>query len=488
MKGRIILLLCLVFGAYQVKAQKAVVKTNSMKVYMHYMPWFETPETIGRWGWHWTMNTKNPNKVDATGKREIASHFYPLIGPYASRDKDVIEYHLLLMKLSGIDGVLINWYGVQGSNGDIKDLLTSSDSIAAHVDDFGMQFGVVMEDRFSRSLADVKANMARLGDTYFKSPAYIRMGAGQDPLVAIFGPNKFQKPTDWNQIMPAAGEDVEFLTLWYESNEAGTNADGEYAWVFQDNTNHLTHLDNFYKSRAPQLKTVMGAAYPGFYDFYKEGGSGEGYFYIPHNNGATLDQTLAKANQYKSAIDMLQLITWNDYGEGTIFEPTVETGFEYLKKVQAFTGVPYGEEELKLVYKLYRLRKEKANDPGAQQQLDLVAKHFSNLEINEAKAILDQYELVTGLLDNRRDKDDMLVQVYPNPLVSKILFIKIGRVSGNLAQLSILDLSGKVLCEKEYSRGASAMSISVEEFKSGIYVIRIQSGNLISTKKIVVSR
>jgi hypothetical protein len=99
-----------------------------MKVYMHYMPWFDTPETIGKWGWHWTMNTQDPDVI-VDGKRQIASHYYPMIGPYASSDRYVIEYHLLLMKLSGVDGVLIDWYGTVGSNGDVKTLLKNSDNI-----------------------------------------------------------------------------------------------------------------------------------------------------------------------------------------------------------------------------------------------------------------------------------------------------------------------------------------------------------------------
>jgi hypothetical protein len=168
--------------------QVIVEKTNPMKVYMHYMPWFETPETIGRWGWHWTMNTCNPELVDEKGHRQIASHFYPLIGPYASRDKDLIEYHLLLMKLSGVDGVLIDWYGVQGSNGDIDDLLTSSNALIDKTDDFGLSFGVVMEDRFSESEADVEANLTYLKDNYFTKPQYIKAGTNNSPLLAIFGP------------------------------------------------------------------------------------------------------------------------------------------------------------------------------------------------------------------------------------------------------------------------------------------------------------
>src|SRR5688500_4362997 len=110
-----ILLICACRGSDEevVKEEEgspAVVKTNDMKVYVHYMPWFQTKPFSGSWGSHWKMNTKNPDIVDAEGKKQIASHYYPLIGPYDSRDKDVIEYHLLLMKYSGIDGVLIDWY------------------------------------------------------------------------------------------------------------------------------------------------------------------------------------------------------------------------------------------------------------------------------------------------------------------------------------------------------------------------------------------
>ena len=76
-----------------------VHKDFTKPVLMHYMPWFDTPEFQGRWGWHWRMNTQDPDSIDmTTGRRQIASHFYPLIGPYASIDPDVIEYHLLALQ------------------------------------------------------------------------------------------------------------------------------------------------------------------------------------------------------------------------------------------------------------------------------------------------------------------------------------------------------------------------------------------------------
>lgn len=371
-----------------------VVKTNPMKVYMHYMPWFETPATMGgsNWGWHWTMNNKNPNIVDSQGRRQIASHYYPQIGTYASRDADVIEYHMLLMKYSGVDGLMINWYGVQGTNGDLNDLLTSSNAIINQTQDFGMDYNVVLEDRFSANINQAKANVAYLRDNYFNDPNYIRINADNDPLLMVFGPITFQQPAQWTEILGQAGEPVDFLTLWYERNDAGSNADGEYAWIYEDSDRDFDeHIEDFYKFRANTNGSYGGIAFPGFDDYYQEGNAGSGYFEIPHDNGAVLARTLELASNptYIPKIDFLQLATWNDIGEGTMFEPTVETGYDYLLQLQEFTGVSYGESELELIFQLYRARKEFAGNSTKQALLEQASQLLSNLEVDEARSIID---------------------------------------------------------------------------------------------------
>ena len=381
-----------------------VAKTNPQKLYMHYMPWFETPYTLGpnNWGYHWKMNNQNPNIITPDAnypngeKRQIASHYYPQIGPYDSSDPDVIEYHLLLMKLSGVDGVLIDWYGVQGTNGDIGTLLTSSNDLVAKMDDFGMEFAVVLEDRFSANINQAKANVAYLRDNYFINPQYIRQGAGDNPLMLSFGPITFQSPADWSQILAEAGEDVDFLPLWFEEGDAGANADGEYSWVWEDESqdDYLARLANFYQVRAPFLDgqgkdIVGGSAFPGFDDFYVEGGVGNVVpFNIPHDSGQTLASTLNLAGQHAGAVDFLQLVTWNDFGEGTIFEPTVETGYDYLVQLQQYSGAPYTQTELELVHELYLARKEFAGDAPVQAELDQVAMLLAQLDITGAQSAL----------------------------------------------------------------------------------------------------
>jgi hypothetical protein len=400
------------FVASVVFAQPAPVqKTNPMRVYMHYMPWFETPATMGpnNWGYHWDFNRPqtNPNIMDAAGKRQIASHYYPMIGPYDSSDPHVIEYHPLLMKYAGIDGVMIDWYGIHGTNGDINSLRNNAERVIRNVDDFGLKFSVVIEDRFWANMTNAQNNIAYLRQNpnpaqypnypgYFQNPDYIRLGAGQDPLLNVFGPITFQTPSQWDTILNQAGEDVTFQTLWYESAEAGADADGEYAWIWEEESadNHLLHQRSFLNSRALSLGTAGGVAYPGFEDYYEEGGVGDIIpFDIPHNGGQTLDAVLDQFEQYTTLdptrIDYLQLATFNDFGEGTMFEPTVETGFSYLERIQEYTGVPYSGAELQLVYRLYLARKEYAGNASITASLNQVSGLLASLDVTAATSLLN---------------------------------------------------------------------------------------------------
>lgn len=365
-----------------------VTKSNSMRVYMHYMPWFDSPEFGTGWGIHWTMSSRSPNVTDDNGKREIASHYYPLIGPYDSQDPAVVEYHLLLMKYAGIDGILINWYGVEGTNGDIGLLLENSEAIIDLTDEVGMSFGVVMEDRFAGARGDAEANVAYLDANYYSNAQYIRIQ--NRPLTLLFGPITIMGQSNWLEILNASQENEIFMPLWYNQN-TGSAAAGQFAWVYRDAAGGLT---NFYNARSTE-DIVGGAAYPGFKDYYEEGGwtSSSINWEIPVGT-ATMEETLDLAASHAAKLDFLQLVTWNDFGEGTMIEPTQEFGFTFLEQIQAFTGVSYGEAELELIYELYTKRKDTdlIGDKEAQKILDQAFYNLVALKVEEARELLDALE------------------------------------------------------------------------------------------------
>jgi hypothetical protein len=75
------------------------------------MPWYVAKPFSTTWGWHWTMNVFDPGAKE-DGKRRLASQYTPLIGAYDSGDPAVLEYHLLTMRMAGIDGLIVDWYGL----------------------------------------------------------------------------------------------------------------------------------------------------------------------------------------------------------------------------------------------------------------------------------------------------------------------------------------------------------------------------------------
>lgn len=382
-------------NASEVVAPVTVSKTNSTKIYMHYMPWFETKESSGdgQWGYHWKMANKNPDII-TNGKREIASHYYPLIGPYHSGDKDVIENHLLLMKYAGIDGILIDWYGTFDVN-DYRMVRENTEQLVAMLDKVGLEYAIVYEDRFLQNVVNAgktptvisaaKTDFAYLERYFFNMPNYIKIN--NKPLLLNFGPITLQTPEQWTNAFSNLTTKPTFLTLWHESSEAGSNASGEYAWVYQDNS----HLSNFYTNNLPNLSVAMGSAYPGFKDFYAQGGGGDPIGWtIEHNNGATLDETL---NLAKNAnLNYLQLITWNDFGEGTMIEPTVEFQYSFIEKIKTFSGVQNQGNFFSEISKLYNLRKQYKGNASVQNKLDAAFNYFVSMQGEKAIQALNEIQ------------------------------------------------------------------------------------------------
>jgi len=89
-------------------------------VMAHYLNHWATPQTVGGWdGWAWDgdgcgLGYHDPERILVNGRRDIASVYYPLIGPYDVSDQAVMEYHIRLAKASGIDAFIVDWDGITG--------------------------------------------------------------------------------------------------------------------------------------------------------------------------------------------------------------------------------------------------------------------------------------------------------------------------------------------------------------------------------------
>ena len=132
----------------------------------------------------------------------------------------------------------------------------------------------------------------------------------------------------------------------------------------------------------------MGSAYPGFKDYYQQGGWGANYFTINQNGTGTLKLTLDKAQE--AGVDYIQIATWNDYGEGTMIEPTIEFGYSLLTLLQTELGTTTKQAELELVSRLYAARVRFKDDGGKQKRLNQVYYYLVALKYEEAEKLLDE--------------------------------------------------------------------------------------------------
>jgi hypothetical protein len=381
-----------------------VSKSLSKKVFAHMLPWFNYSVSSGVifWGQHWTMVNENPDII-SNNERQVASYFYPSIGPYASNDTNVIDYQLLLMKLSGIDGVFIDWPGTQNTN-DYAENVANSNAIISRLSKVGLSFAIVYEDRnlptnsTNAEISQAQTDMLYLQNNYFNNSSYEKLN-GQ-PLLLDFGPVNLTNSADWTQVFSVLSPSnvPTFFTIMNQSSQAGSNATGEFAWVEQNSLSG--GLSNFYGNGYAGTKVTC--AFPGFQSFYAAGGwPSTGLTWVITPDISVFQQTLTMALQQTND-NYLQLVTWNDYGEGTMIEPTVQFGYSFLTALQQQLGVQsLSQSDLELVAKLFnaRVQNGKSNalyssavyNPTNLDQLDQAFYDMASLKMDSASALLSGF-------------------------------------------------------------------------------------------------
>ena len=353
-------------------------KTNKMKVYAHYMPWFVAPTKSGVWN-HWTMS------ANAVNSSNYASWYYPLTEAYASDDSNILDYQCLLMKYSGIDGVMVDWYGTQQKN-DYPQNETHTKALLKAIEKANLKMAIVYEDATLDGLDDsgkqaqARSDMQYLNSVYFKSDCYVKVDG--KPLLMCFGPQSLITPKGWNFAFGTLATKPQFVVLNGFSNRANdnsyTNSQGEFLWV--NPTPNYNDAKNF--------SMYIAGAMPGFHDHYKESGQGNGYTTYDREDGNLFQRQLDAAK--RAGLEWLQISTWNDYGEGTIIEPTKEFKYQYLEILQKFAGVSYTSTQLDIIYRWYKVAKAKGSD---NSNVKKAYDYLNSLKPDKAEEIIKQLEL-----------------------------------------------------------------------------------------------
>jgi hypothetical protein len=395
-KPKWILLLAVLAASIFVTIQGAGAAPKEVMVY--YMPWYSAKPHSERWGWHWTMDHFEPDRVNAAGEREIASWYHPLIGPYDSSDPAVLEYHVLLMKLAGVDGVIVDWYG----SADFLDYGINNQAtlkLFQITRKAGLKFCICYEDQTiqhmldahflepSHTISQAQKEMLYLQTKFFGDASYLRLN-GQ-PVLLNFGPQHFLANSNWEAIfsvmsvtnqpafftedsrLPIGKGAFDWPPMWM-SQAPGTGGVLSGAAL----KNYLAEFDR----KAAAWPVFISSAFPRFHDIYQRAGVRNYWGYLGDRQGDIFRETLSRAMTNSSVL--AQIVTWNDYGEGTMVEPTREYGYRDLGILQDLRrqylqgDFSLGTNELAMAFEFYNLRGQQGMKRNTAEQLDEI---FTNL-------------------------------------------------------------------------------------------------------------
>jgi hypothetical protein len=154
-----------------------------------------------------------------------------------------------------------------------------------------------------------------------------------------------------------------------------------------------------FEQKAAGWPGFVSSAFPRFHDIYAQAGVGASNGYLDDANGGTLTNTLARAMTNNSAI--VQLVTWNDFGEGTVIEPTHDYGYRDLGIVQNLRrqyldpAFSYHTNDLAMAFRFYTLRKQYGSNAAVSAELDRI---FTNIV---SGAVSTANQQLSGIESNR---------------------------------------------------------------------------------------
>ncbi|MPV67289.1 hypothetical protein [Burkholderia sp. BE17] len=280
----------------------------------------------------------------------VLAHYLPWWGPdprgvnvgYRSDDPRQAYRTFADMQSRGIDGVIVDWYG-QGHFVD-KAWQASMPEFAKFP---GMTFSIMIDSGSFKFNAcrgcdlseTILHNLAYISREYFTSNQYLRYDG--HPVVSEFGMDAVGK-ADWARIH-AAYPDI----YWIHTLAQGFDlpySNGAYVWAQPSSwatqqpagTRHdLLYRERFYNiaRNQPPATITVGGAWSGFDDTKASWGAAAPRFLAPSCGRTWLD-TFRSINERYSArqqLPFVQLITWNDYEEGS----ALETGIASCTEIDA---------------------------------------------------------------------------------------------------------------------------------------------------------
>jgi PKD repeat protein len=247
---------------------------------------------------------------------------------YTSSDPAQIAAQINDMKSRGIQGVIIPWYGPDSHiNSDTAINFMQSAQSSGNFE-FSIMIDVGALLAFAQQNGcDVTAQLIDdlnyIASTFYASSAYTRVNGR--PFIYLFGVEAYY--IDWNRVASSISSNPMFM-IRNPGAFIDTNAEGAYSWLDLNPSNPndmtLSYLDAFYIAAESSSKYTVGSGYKGFNDTLAGWGSNR---ILNQQCGLTWLDMFAEANKYYSSshqLPAIQVVTWNDYEEGTEIESGID--------------------------------------------------------------------------------------------------------------------------------------------------------------------
>ena len=247
---------------------------------------------------------------------------------YSSPDPAQVARQISDMQSRGFEGLTIAWYGSgssEQSNLTTQAIMAESEKHPGFT--FALRVNESMLKWYSNGMSYTDAFIYHLNyaaDTFFPSPAYMRLGGR--PVVLLFGFESYN--LDWNKIVAS----VRGNPVWIWRNANGFTrpySAGGFAW---GPASGFSYLDWFYDHALTYTsQQTLGNAYKGFDDRLASWSQNR---IVDQRCGQTWLDSWAWAGHYYSKaqpLPFMMVSTWNDYEEGT----EIETGIDNCLSVAA---------------------------------------------------------------------------------------------------------------------------------------------------------
>lgn len=274
----------------------------------------------GKW-FHWNHNGYNPDRV-VDGRRHIPSPDYPLIPPekYDSQDVEVLRQHVEWAIASGIDGFMVDWWGI----GHFEDNATKLLVELIEKDYPRFRIAILYDGHYGRDYKSAEA-MGRDFDyilkTYGNRNSYFRIDG--KPVIMIWSA-KSHRANEWIRAFNSTDKPRSQVVYLVDKRDYISFADG-YSTYTNDATAYLLRTDD--------TKIFSETVQPGWNNtkITKPGAI------VPRNNGAWYSELWEKAIHKNP--DFILICSWNEWHEGSEIEPSREYGTLYLELTEKYSKI-----------------------------------------------------------------------------------------------------------------------------------------------------